>query len=195
MEQVRSNVEQKELRDEIIDLGTRYGFVTPYTSYLALEPENQRALSLLTPGASPAPSPQGGARRSRGFVTDGLRPAKSAEAQANSAPAVAADSGFMAVQESKRNRAQQEVAKLKDETRSDAVQRLGGKTFYLIEGVWTDSEFKTESNLAETAVTFGSEEYFALLKKYPKLANYLSLGDRVVVVFEGRVYRINAATP
>ena len=128
-------------------------------------------------------------------MTDGLRPAKSAEAQANSAPAVAADSGFMAVQESKRNRAQQEVAKLKDETRSDAVQRLGGKTFYLIEGVWTDSEFKTESNLAETAVTFGSEEYFALLKKYPKLANYLSLGDRVVVVFEGRVYRINAATP
>ena len=195
MEQVRSNGEQKELRDEIIDLGTRYGIVTPYTSYLALEPENQRALSLLTPGASPAPSPQGGARRSPGFVTDGLRPAKSAEAQANSAPAVAADSGFMAVQESKRNRAQQEVAKLKDETRSDAVQRLGGKTFYLIEGVWTDSEFKTESNLAETAVTFGSEEYFALLKKYPKLANYLSLGDRVVVVFEGRVYRINAATP
>src|SRR4029453_8866145 len=38
MEQVRSNGEQKELRDEIVDLGTRYGIVTPYTSYLALEP-------------------------------------------------------------------------------------------------------------------------------------------------------------
>src|SRR5215510_4868133 len=38
MEQVRSNGEQKELRDEIIDLGTRYCIVTPYTSYLALEP-------------------------------------------------------------------------------------------------------------------------------------------------------------
>ena len=37
MEQVRSNGEQKELRDEIVDLGTRYGIVTPYTSYLALE--------------------------------------------------------------------------------------------------------------------------------------------------------------
>src|SRR5215207_5473598 len=37
MEQVRSNGEQKELREEIVDLGTRYGIVTPYTSYLALE--------------------------------------------------------------------------------------------------------------------------------------------------------------
>jgi len=38
MEQIRSNGEQQELRDEIVDLGTRYGIVTPYTSYLALEP-------------------------------------------------------------------------------------------------------------------------------------------------------------
>src|SRR5438046_3508215 len=38
MEQVRTNGEQQELRDEIVDLGTRYGIVTPYTSYLPLEP-------------------------------------------------------------------------------------------------------------------------------------------------------------
>src|SRR6266508_1313809 len=38
MEQVRTNGEPQELRDEIVDLGTRYGIVTPYTSYLALEP-------------------------------------------------------------------------------------------------------------------------------------------------------------
>jgi hypothetical protein len=44
-------------------------------------------------------------------------------------------------------------------------------------------------------VTFGSEEYFALLKQHPKLANFLSLGERVVVVFEGRVYRITPAKP
>src|SRR6266481_2871767 len=37
MEQVRTNGEQQELRDEIVDLGTRYGIVTPYTSYLAVE--------------------------------------------------------------------------------------------------------------------------------------------------------------
>ena len=198
MEQVRSNGEQKELRDEIIDLGTRYGIVTPYTSYLALEPENRNNLTMI-PGASPTPQ----ANRARGFMRESLRrPAKAASGQGTATadanappPSVAADTGFVAVQESKRVREQQEVAKLKDDERTDAVQRMSGKTFYLIEGVWTDSEFKAESNLPETAVTFGSEEYFALLKKYPKLANYLSLGERVVVVFEGRVYRINAATP
>jgi Ca-activated chloride channel family protein len=195
MEQVRSNGEQKELRDEIIDLGTRYGIVTPYTSYLALEPENQVGLSTLTPGATPTPQD----RRQRGFMGGTLRAnanTGAGTADANAPPAsVAADTGFVAVQESKRVREQQEVAKLKDDTRTDAVQRIHGKTFYLIDDVWTDSEFKKESNLPEMAVTFGSEEYFALLKKYPKLANYLSLGERVVAVFEGRVYRISAATP
>ena len=190
MEQVRSNGESKELRDEITDLGTRYGIVTPYTSYLALEPENNQRLSGLTVG-QPQPSP----RRNRGFTGGGLRPAKSAPAAENAAPPIAADTGLAAVQESKRLREQQDLVKLKDETRTDAVQRIHGKTFYLIDGVWTDSEFKAETNLPETVATFGSEEYFALLKRLPKVANYLSLGERVVVVFEGRVYRINAAAP
>src|SRR5215468_7292443 len=38
LDQIRLNGESKELRDEIIELGTRYGIVTPYTSYLVLEP-------------------------------------------------------------------------------------------------------------------------------------------------------------
>src|SRR5919205_2722096 len=45
MEQIRTNGEQKELTDEIVDLGTRYGIVTPYTSYLALEDDDARRLS------------------------------------------------------------------------------------------------------------------------------------------------------
>jgi hypothetical protein len=72
---------------------------------------------------------------------------------------------------------------------------VAGKTFYLREGIWTDSEFKTDANLPETALTFGSDAYFALLKQKPKLAEYFSLGERVVVMFEGKVYRVNAAAP
>ena len=189
MEQVRSNGEQKELRDEIVDLGTRYGIVTPYTSYLALEPENLRGVSTLRPGTGiVAPAPAGNI----GFVGRRME-----DQQARpSKPMATADTGSLAVQQSKRAREQQELVKLKDdETRRDAVQRVGTKTFYLLEGVWTDSEFKEDARLPETAVTFGSEEYFALLKQYPKLANYLSLGERMVVVFEGRVYRITPAKP
>ncbi|MFN2406910.1 MAG: VIT domain-containing protein [Pyrinomonadaceae bacterium] len=192
MEQVRSNGEQKELRDEIVDLGTRYGIVTPYTSYLALEPENQRALSTLRPGASPAAS------GNIGFVgrrVENSRPPKARGTMSTDSAMGSANTGAGAVQLSKQTREQQELVKLKDDTRQDAVQRVGAKTFYLLEGVWTDSEFKEDARLPESVVAFGSEEYFALLKQYPKLANFLSLGERVVVVFEGRVYRITPAKP
>ncbi|MCI0663962.1 MAG: VWA domain-containing protein, partial [Acidobacteria bacterium] len=38
LDQIQLNGESKELRDEIIELGTRHGIVTPYTSQLILEP-------------------------------------------------------------------------------------------------------------------------------------------------------------
>lgn len=197
MEQVRSNGEQKELRDEIVDLGTRYGIVTPYTSYLATESSEVSSLYTTQPSQ----------RRVSNFgYLGGVRPAAkstpgtgsatadaNAPPPANAAPAVTLSSGVTAVQESKRAREQQDAAKLKDEARTDAVRRVGGKTFYLIDNVWTDSEFKTESNLPETALTFASDEYFALLKQHPKLASFFSLGERVVVVFEGRVYRVSGS--
>src|SRR5919206_3587043 len=50
MEQIRTNGEQKELTDEVVDLGTRYGIVTPYTSYLAVEPERAAETVRVTPG-------------------------------------------------------------------------------------------------------------------------------------------------
>jgi len=97
------------------------------------------------------------------------------------------------VQQSKMQREQQDVLRLKDDdVRKDAVKRVAGKTFYLIDGVWTDSEFKAESKLPETVLVFGSDEYFALLKQNTKLGSYFSLGERVVVVLDGRVYRVNA---
>jgi Ca-activated chloride channel family protein len=52
LEQIRLNGESKEVKDEIIDLGTRYGIVTPYTSYLVLEPG-------MRPQIAGIPSPAG----------------------------------------------------------------------------------------------------------------------------------------
>ena len=187
MEQVRSNGEQKELRDEIVDLGTRYGIVTPYTSYLALE--NSSPLTIFT---GPVPVQQ-----RRASIPGGLGNLNSsgAPAPANTpAPKVMAQTvtGVEAVQQSKMQREQQDQIRLSEDKRKDAVRRVYSKTFYLIDGVWTDSEFKADSRLPETVLVFGSDEYFALLKQNPKLGSYFSLGERVVVVIEGRVYRVNS---
>ena len=203
MEQVRTNGEAKELRDEIVDLGTRYGIVTPYTSYLALE-ENAAArdgqpVTRADASRRPRPSitrlPSNG--RSAGITggagTAGAPPPPKEEKEA----AAKAKTGEFAVRMSRQTRAQQEAARESDSedvVNAQSVRRVGDKTFYLREGVWVDAEFKEDARLAETALAFGSEEYFALVKREPQLARYFSLGERVVVVFKGRVYRVNAAT-
>jgi Ca-activated chloride channel family protein len=177
MEQVRTNGEQQELRDEIVDLGTRYGIVTPYTSYLALEPNaTPRDITSL-----PTNNRTFGAGRTTNAPP---RPAKAEDAKAIT--------GAVAVQESKRAREQQDVLRVEGESASSAIKSAGGKTFYLREGVWTDSEFKPGSALPETVVRFGSDEYFALLKQKPQLATFFALGERVTVILNGRIYRVNA---
>ena len=183
MEQVRTNGEQKELRDEIVDLGTRYGIVTPYTSYLALE-DNRTSLNSVTPSLGRAGT--GGGQI--GFV-------KAPQNAAPSSTGVVAVTGEEAIRQSKIAREQQDSFVLKDDAISPAARRVEGKTFYLVNGVWTDAEFKADSRLPETAVTFGGNEYFALLKQNPKLGTYFALGERLIVVFEGRVYRVNAPAP
>jgi Ca-activated chloride channel family protein len=205
MEQIRTNGEQKELRDEIVDLGTRYGIVTPYTSYLALESNASADDAMrIAPGGIAGRREQRragtGAGLSGGQVMNAPPPAatpipmpvqqSNTAAAATAAPKV---SGAGAVQESVSVTRMKDAERADTQGRSSAVRNVGGKTFYLREGeVWTDAEFKADAKLAETPVAFGSEAYFDLLKREPKLADYFALGERVVVVFKGRVYRVTS---
>ncbi|HAF23048.1 MAG TPA: hypothetical protein DCK93_09095 [Blastocatellia bacterium] len=178
MEQVRTNGEQQELRDEIVDLGTRYGIVTPYTSYLALEPGATVVRNLASVTAT-----NGNFAGGR-MMTNAPAPPKAADANATT--------GVAGVRESKRARQQLEVLRI-EKDKSSTTSTAGGKTFYLRDGVWTDAEFQEGTTLPETVVKFGSDEYFNLLKQKPRLAQFFSLGERVIVIFEGRIYRVNAA--
>ncbi len=179
MEQVRTNGEQAELRDEIVDLGTRYGIVTPYTSYLALEPGAVSQNVTIS-------------RNNQGFIAGRLP----ANAPSPSAPMTAADAkavtGTAGVYQSKRAREQQEVVRLDKDSPSSAIRTAGGRTFYLRDEIWTDSEFKAGLTLPVTVVKFGSDDYFNLLKQKPRLGEFFSLGERVIVIFEGRIYRVEA---
>ncbi len=210
MEQVRTNGEQQELRDEIVDLGTRYGIVTPYTSYLALEADSGQVTDgtqFTRHGLSNLPLNQREASKQRtggGRQSGGGGPVAQTHSNADMAPpapslppAAQATTGAAAVEQSKRARAQQEVTRVEDDDelrRAGTTRKVGGKTFYLRGEVWVDAEFKEEARLAETVLEFGSEEYFALARREPQLARFFALGERVVVVFKGRVYRVNAAT-
>ena len=71
-----------------------------------------------------------------------------------------------------------------------SVKKIGLKTFYLENGVWIDSEFKEESKLPEVRLAFASEAYFDLVTKEKEIAKHLSIGEQVVIVWKGKVYRI-----
>ncbi|HYY58736.1 MAG TPA: VIT and VWA domain-containing protein [Pyrinomonadaceae bacterium] len=193
MEQIRTNGEQRELRDEVVDLGTRYGIVTPYTSYLALESDEA---TQVTAGNRDADGRRSGNRQQLGGTAPSATPSGTIT-MAERAPipkdAVRAKTGAVAVQQSKRDRAQQESTRVEAESSTAGMRSVGGKTFYLREGVWVDAEFKADARLPETALVFAGDEYFALLKREPRLADFFALGERVVVVYQGRVYRVTAA--
>lgn len=177
LDQIRLNGESKELRDEIVELGTRYGIVTPYTSHLVLEP----GMRLLETG-SMAP---GGAIRRR----SGSEPADAAPTL--TVPKTVA--GNEAVAFSKDKEELRKAEKLNITPGSDStsqIRHVAGKTFYLRDGVWTDSEFKAEAKLPVVTLKFASDEYFDLTGQETKLAECFAIGQRVVVVWKGKVYRV-----
>lgn len=74
------------------------------------------------------------------------------------------------------------------ETASERILYKDDKTFYLQDGVWTDSEYKAGAPVTE--VRFNSDDFYRLLAAKPGLAKYLSVADKLIVAFEGVNYRI-----
>ena len=174
LEQIRANGESKEVRDEVVELGTRYGLVTPYTSYLA------------TDGS------MANFRQDAPMAADAMRSGAAKAAEKKGAAAVQ-----LSVQQNSMQMNTQVVAADDKDEREQIVLRnsaqnqfVANKNFINQSGVWIDSEFSADAKLSETSIKFASDDYFKLIEREPELAQYLSLGEQVVVVWKGKVYRI-----
>ncbi|MEO6588967.1 MAG: VWA domain-containing protein, partial [Pyrinomonadaceae bacterium] len=177
IEQIRNNGENRELRDEVVVLGTRFGIVTPYTSYLATD----------------------GSFRQGDIVGNSIRVDDEAQRR------VAEEkSGRSAVQMSVQQNTLQSNIKAapakpsKDSKTSEQVyiensaqnQFVANKNFLNQSGNWIDADYKKEKNLPEVNLKFASEGYFALVEKEPEIGKYLAIGEQVTVVWKGTVYNI-----
>jgi len=181
LEQVRLNGENRELKDEIIQLGTRYGIVTPYTSFLVTEDmkdvgrrnipiEDRRALESMR--AAPGMGQGTGALSTHGRETITV-------------------TGESAVAYSKAENKMKGLDKIESpESYFTSVRTVGEKTFQMKGEEWIDTVANDSSSLPKVEVQFGSEEFFNLISKEPKLAEFFSLGKKVTVVFKGRIYRV-----
>ena len=182
VEQIRSNGENKELRDEIVDLGTRYGIVTPYTSYLATDGSFQ------IDGASSRDSAMNMSSVISRKKVDALPKGTTFGSLMNS-------TGQVAVEASKDAKEKQRVISVASEDdeviKTGMVKKVGAKTFYIENGFWIDSEFKDEAKMPEIKLQFASNEFFDLITKENDLAQYFALGEQVVVVWKGKIYRVS----
>ena len=170
------NGENKELKDEIIQLGTRYGIVTPYTSFLVTEDMKDIGMRHDMPAAQ---------RRRMNEMAKAAPPAGSAGGAMSTGQA--AVDFTLAVRELKESNGAGTP-----ESYSTSIRTVGDKTFRLQSEEWIDTEFKASSAMPTLEVQFGSEEFFNLIAKEPRLAEFFSLGKRVTVVFRGKVYRVTS---
>lgn len=204
MDQIRLNGQNKELVDEIVALGTRHGIVTPYTSYLATETNQPPPPAPMIGGGrqNAATKPGYQAPRKDPFADEAIVRQSNSEAGAGkkkagqeprdpfaNAPKSQAVSGAEAVRESK------DTAKLRDADKAENIQSatvrtIKNKRFYLVDAVWIDADVTADDKIPTVDLKFGSDEYFALLKQKPELADYFALGTRVTVFFEGKIYRV-----
>jgi Ca-activated chloride channel family protein len=176
LQQIRLHGEEKELVNEIVDLSIRYGIITPYTSFLveeterALSEEGRKGIAQdVQATASPAPaSGQEAVDRSAGEKT-------LSEAEAPAMPSLPAGLGGGET----------------DEYGNviSPVKYVGDKTFVLNNGVWIDTIFDPDKMQA-VAVSFGSDDYFALLAAHPDWGRYFALGDHIIAVLDGTAYEV-----
>lgn len=174
VEEIRNNGETKEVRDEIVDLGTRYGIVTPYTSYLATDGTFQEA------------------RRDAGGRIQ-LAPAAKEKMDARSGAGAVQMSVQQNSMKDNRSLSADRKARAEDQVvlrNSESNRFVANKNFYRQANAWVDSDFRADARLPETNLKFGSNEYFDLVKREKGIERYLALGEEVTFVWRNRVYRI-----
>ncbi len=194
LSEIRFNGENPELVESIKSLGKEYGIITPYTSYLVRE--QQEELAQLNDQVMAG---EGGVSSRRLHVRQKDRDAQ-AEADDESvgseayyealaaAPYAAEKSAGKAAVYSSRALKKLEVAD-KEVEMLLTVQRICGRTFTLRSGVWVENNIALQSQ-PDTRITFLSDAYFQLLESDPDVRKILGLGEQISFRWQGKTVLI-----
>jgi Ca-activated chloride channel family protein len=173
LNQIRLYGENQEVVDEVVQLARRYGIITPYTSMLVTEDEKY----------PPFPQPLAEDRMSyslgggsAGGVGGGFAP-PAGVAREQSSDLMQMESG-------------EATPTAPPEEAEGSVRYAGDKTFYKnADGFWEDSEF-ADSGIEPTEIPYLSQEYYDLIAAEPDLAQYLGVGEKVILVWNDKAYKI-----
>ena len=175
--QIRLYGEKQEWIDSIVSLSTRYGIITPYTSFLVQEKDifsdkgREEVISdfeeeIAAAAAEPA---FGEAAVEKAVYQKSLSAAPvGAAVPVNMSVSTGIDGTSKMVRV------------------SEVLKNVGSKTFLLKNDTWIDTTF--DRSMKTKKVAFLGEEYFDLISQVPVLGSYFALGERVIVVHEGQAY-------
>jgi Ca-activated chloride channel homolog len=220
LDEIRLHGESKELKDEVVKLAREHGIVTPYTSYLIIEDEARRNVPIAMQTQREMKADEVVADRSREVYEKSAREARDQGAQSGAdAVANARNVGGMKGSSSLDDldpRAEAQAALAKPSApvttpgeaaggggegyrhASNYAQQarvVNGRAFYQNGKTWTDAQAQNliSQNAAAARtqqIKFNSDDYFALLKRYPDAAAWLSLGEEVDIVLDDVLYQI-----
>lgn len=169
----------EELIKELVELSTRHGILTPYTSFLADETTN---LYDLTTNAVESGRRLMELEKVSGISATAQRAAKGSFQNATSAPAPAAAGATY-----------RDAAGDRDVT-VDTLRNAGNKSFYWRENQWVDSTVTDEQKKNARRLTQFSAEYFDLAEKHGrKLSQYLVYDEPVLLNLDGEALLIEPA--
>ena len=180
LDEIRLHGSNKELVEEVVRLSKDYGIMTEYTSFL-VDLDTVRGAAAAGPGAS---------------ALGATGPAVAYEPLAALLPKAAermdtargAQSGGWGVNQAGNLGQMKRQGQVYQNWYYDAngnvqqiaqVRNVNVRTFYQNGAQWVDAQFKTSQNV--TKVKAYSPAYFQLANASPRLAQYLSLGNEVLI--------------
>ncbi|UCC49216.1 MAG: VWA domain-containing protein, partial [Gemmatimonadota bacterium] len=164
LDQIMLHGEEKELIDEIVALSTRYGILTEYTAFLAQEGDRLDEVAARREVSSKVMEAYAGV----------AGPAATSQRQNAQLMRGQSNLGMQNVQYDREGNA----------FRFQQAQTRNNQAFFNRAGNWEDARYKEGVQNVVQVKAF-SEAYFQLTRRDPALNQYLSLGDRVLVVTNG----------
>ena len=216
LDEIRMHGETAELKDEATRLARQWGIVTPYTAYLIVEDETRRnvpaqlqSMRELSTDAAVRASVQQQYYSARAEAKDvRQRSGGQAVENAQSMAQLKRSDNLDAPQQQQQNMGLQKAAAVAARPGAPASQPsyreaqnyaqqariVAGRAFYQNGQTWTDASAQDavakNKNLKARQIKFGSDEYFALMTKYPHVAQWLALGDQVDLMLDGELVQV-----
>lgn len=188
LEQIRLKGENKELVDEVVRLSKQYGIITPYTSYLILEDEQQRISQRQLPQEDAIFSNRmnsGAPSRREKMATE----YESSMKRSDGGGSVVASEEVQEMNSSA-NLAQTQTGKERmayqdkqgqQRNLADGIKYVQGRAVYQNGSQWIDAHTQSSANqqLQVRRVQFNSPDYFRLLEESGEHMAFLALGKNV----------------